>query len=173
MTTTGLDLLAPGTTITLTDGTELPLVYSFRGLALIEARFGSVAAVQSAIQADGAAFGPLIEIIGAGAVSSGQFEPYIREHQDAKGVRRVTEIVYKRRDGKQLGDLLHPGRLDEYTTAFTRAFEQAMKSASAEGNGAAAEAGPQPVETVPPSPGLSAITSPSAPSTFSPGISGT
>ncbi|MFJ5675038.1 hypothetical protein [Streptomyces sp. NPDC093097] len=168
--TTGIDLLAPGTTITLADGTEVPLVYSFRGLALIEARFGSVAAVQSVIQADGAAFGPLIEIIGAGAVSSGMFEPYVREHQDAKGARHVTEIVYKRRDGRQLGDLLHPGRLDEYVTAFTRAFEQAMKSA--EGNAAAAPAA-RPVETVTPSPGPSATTSPSAPSTFSPAPSGT
>ncbi|TJZ55615.1 hypothetical protein FCH28_09760 [Streptomyces piniterrae] len=168
--TTGIDLLAPGVTITLTDGTALPLVYSFRGLALIEARFGSVSAVQGAIRADGAAFGPLIEIIGAGAVASGQFEPHIREHQDAKGKRHVTEIVYKRRDGKQLGDLLHPGRLDEYTTAFTKAFEQSLKSA--EGNGEAAAAA-RPVETVTPSPGLSATTSPSVPSTFHPSSSGT
>ncbi|MFJ5802677.1 hypothetical protein [Streptomyces decoyicus] len=169
--TTGIDLLAPGTTITLADGTELNLVYSFRGLALIEASFGSVSAVQGAIQADGAAFGPLIEIIGAGAVASGVFEPHIREHQDAKGNRRVTEIVYRRqRDGKQLGDLLHPARLDEYTTAFTKAFEQALKSA--EGNDqAAGTAVPRPIETVP-SPGPSAITSPSVPSTFSPMPSG-
>ncbi|MGI3198443.1 hypothetical protein ACRJ4W_07260 [Streptomyces sp. GLT-R25] len=52
--TTGLDLLAEGGTITLTDGTEVPLRYSFRALALLEARFGSVGAVQTAIDSTGA-----------------------------------------------------------------------------------------------------------------------
>ncbi|WP_407553067.1 hypothetical protein QOM21_23865 [Streptomyces sp. Pv4-95] len=167
--TTGLDLLAEGGTVTLTDGTEVPLRYSFRALALIEARFGSVAAVQTAIDANGAAFGPLLEIVGAGCVGPGGFEPHIREHQDAKGNRTVTEIVYRRRtDGANLADLLHPGRLDEYTSAFTKALDRALKST---GNGAAATEAAPPTETV--SPGLSATTSPSVPSTFHPANSGT
>ncbi|OKI04925.1 hypothetical protein A6A06_09525 [Streptomyces sp. CB02923] len=170
--TTGLDLLAEGGTITLTDGTEVPLRYSFRALALLEARFGSVAAVQDAIDSTGkgAAFGPLMQIIGAGSIGPGGFEPHIREHQDAKGERRVSgDIVFRRRtDGSDLADLLHPGRLDEYTSAFTAALERALQS---QGNGAAVASAAIPVTTV--SPGLTSTTSPSVPSTFSPTASGT
>lgn len=172
--TTGLDLLAEGGRVTLTDGTEVPLRYSFRALALLEARFGSVAAVQEAIDStgSGAAFGPLAQIIGAGTVGPGGFEPYIREHQDAKGNRHVTDITYRRRtDGANLEDLLDPGRLDEYTRAFTAALSRALES---RGNGPAPD-----VQTVTPglettpSLGASTSTSPSVPSTFQSASSGT
>ncbi|KRV48781.1 hypothetical protein AQ490_23200 [Wenjunlia vitaminophila] len=156
MTTTGLDLLAEGGTITLTDGTEVPLRYSFRALALLEARFGSVAAVQTAIDTTGdrPTFGPIHQLVGAGTVGPGGFEPLVREHQDAQGNRRVTEINYRRRkDGADLADLLHPGRLGEYVEAFNAAFTRALESQGNDGAGAA------PTETV--SPGLSASTSPS------------
>ncbi|KAA6221727.1 hypothetical protein CP973_06895 [Streptomyces albofaciens JCM 4342] len=169
--TTGLDLLAEGGTITLTDGTTVGLRYSMRALALLEARFGSVAAVQGAIDSTGkgAAFGPLIQIIGAAAIGPGGFEPHIREHQDAKGNRKISDIVFRRRsDGVDLADLLHPGRLDEYTAAFTAALEKALQS---QGNGGAAPSAATPMTTV--SPGLTSITSPSVPSTFSPTPSGT
>jgi len=170
--TQGLDLLAEGGSITLTDGTEVPLRYSFRALALLEARFGSVGAVQTAIDSTGkgAAFGPLAQIIGAGVVGPGGFEPMIREYQDAKGDRRVQDIVYRRRtDGVNLEDLLDPGRLGEYTDAFTAALGRALEN---RGNGAAPA-----VETVTPgletaSPGTSSSTSPSVPSTFLPATSG-
>ncbi|MFM9566115.1 hypothetical protein [Streptomyces turgidiscabies] len=177
--TTGLDLLAEGGAVTLTDGTESHLRYSFRALALLEARFGSVGAVQSAIDSTGAgaAFGPLAQIIGAGLVGPGGFEPHIREHVDAKGKRTVSDIVYRRRqDGADLMDLLDPGRLGDYTNAFTAALGKALESrgndAAPASNGATVEilsAGP--METV--SPGLSSTTSPSVPSTFSPTPSGT
>jgi len=171
--TTGLDLLAEGGSITLTDGTEIPLRYSFRALALLEARFGSVGAVQEAIDSTGggAAFGPLAQIIGAGCVGPGGFEPHIREYQDAKGERHVQDIVYRRRtDGAMLDDLLDPGRLGEYTNAFTAALSRALEN---RGNDAAPA-----VETVTPgletpSPGTSTTTSPSVPSTFLPATSGT
>ncbi|WP_183154370.1 hypothetical protein [Streptomyces shenzhenensis] len=172
--TTGLDLLAEGGAVTLTDGTEVPLRYSFRALALLEARFGSVGAVQKAIDSTGAgaAFGPLAQIIGAGTVGPGGFEPHIREYQDAKGTRHIQDIVYRRRtDGAMLDDLLDPGRLDEYTRAFTAALGRALESRS-QGNGAA------PVQTVTPgletaaSPGASTSISPSVPSTFLPASSG-
>lgn len=172
--TKGLDLLAEGGVITLTDGTEVPLRYSFRALALLEAKFGSVGAVQSAIDStgNGAAFGPLAQIIGAGMVGPGGFEPLIREHQDAQGNRTISSIVYRRRtDGENLEDLLDPGRLGEYTNAFTAALGKALES---RGN----DAGPA-VETVTPgletTPSLGANTSisPSVPSTFSPAPSGT
>lgn len=169
--TTGLDLLAEGGTVNLTDGTSASLRYSFRALALLEARFGSVGAVQSAIDSTGAgaAFGPLAQIIGAGLVGPGGFEPHIREHVDTKGNRTVTDIVYRRRtDGANLEDLLDPGRLGEYTNAFTAALSKALES---RGNDAA----PPTVETVTPGlgHGASSTTSPSAPSTFSPAPSGT
>jgi len=171
--TTGLDLLAEGGSITLTDGTEVPLRYSFRALALLEARFGSVGAVQNAIDSTGkgAAFGPLAQIIGAGTIGPGGFEPLIREHVDANGNRSVSSIVYRRRtDGANLEDLLDPGRLGEYTDAFTAALGRALEN---RGNGAA----PATVETVTPgletaSPGTSSSTSPSVPSTFLPANSG-
>jgi hypothetical protein len=166
--TTGLDLLAEGGTIHLTDGTDVPLRYSFRALALLEARFGSIAAVQSAIDSTGkgAAFGPLMQILGAGAVGPGGFEPHIREFQDAKGERRVQDIVYRRRtDGTDLSDLLDPGRLSEYVNAFTAALSKALKSRSAEGNDA--------TTATEPSLGQSAGISPSVPSTFLPAPSGT
>ncbi|MFF8447872.1 hypothetical protein ACF06Q_09245 [Streptomyces leeuwenhoekii] len=172
MTTKGLDLLAEGGSITLTDGTEVPLRYSFRALALLEAKFGSVGAVQTAIDSTGkgAAFGPLAQIIGAGLVGPGGFEPLIREHVDAQGTRSISSIVYRRRtDGENLEDLLDPGRLGEYTNAFTAALGRALES---RGNDAA----PAPVETVTPgltaSPGTSSTTSPSVPSTFLPANSG-
>jgi hypothetical protein len=169
--TTGLDLLAEGGTITLTDGSEVGLRYSFRALALLEARFGSVGNVQNAIDStgQGAAFGPLAQMIGAGMVGPGGFEPHIREHVDAKGNRTVSDIVYRRRtDGANLDDLLDPGRLGDYTSAFNAAFSRALES---RGNDAA----PAAVETV--TPGLghgpSTTTSPLVPSTFSPAPSGT
>lgn len=171
--TAGLDLLAEGGTITLTDGTAAPLRYSFRALALLEARFGSVGAVQTAIDSTGkgAAFGPLAQIIGAGLVGPGGFEPHIREYQDAKGERHIQDIVYRRRtDGAHLDDLLDPGQLGSYTDAFTSALGKALES---RGNDRA----PAAVETVTPgltpTPGVSSITSPLVPSTFSRTPSGT
>ena len=171
--TAGLDLLAEGGTVTLTDGTQVPLRYSFRALALLEAKFGSINAVQTAIDStgNGAAFGPLAQMIGAGMDGPGGFEPQIREYQDTAGKRHVQEIVYRRRtDGCMLDDLLHPGRIGEYTNAFNAALSKALES---EGNDEAPA-----VETVTPglattSPGLSSTTSPLAPSTFSPVASGT
>jgi hypothetical protein len=167
--TTGLDLRAEGGTVSLTDGTEVPLRYSFRALALLEARFGSVVAVQSAIDTSGTkpAFGPIQQLIGAGMVGPGGFEPHFREHQDAKGDRKISgDIVYRRRtDGADLADLLHPGLLAEYVGAFQAAFSKALES---QGNDVAGTAA---VETV--SPGLTATTSLSVPSTFLPTSSGT
>lgn len=175
MSMTGLDLRAPGAEVTLIDGTSPCLRYPFRALALLEARFGSIGAVQTAIDStgDGAAFGPLVQIIGAGLVGPGGFEPHIREYQDAKGVRRVQDIVYRRRtDGTDLSDLLHPGLLGDYVTAFTTALSQALKNPGApEGNGQGAT-----VETLTAdaltSPGPTSTTSPAVPSTFRPGTSG-
>jgi hypothetical protein len=170
--TTGLDLLAEGGSVTLTDGTEPQLRYSFRALALLEARFGSVAAVQSAIDTTGTrpAFGPIHQLIGAGLVGPGGFEPHLREHVDAKGNRSVSEIVYRRRqDGQDLADLLHPGRLNEYVAAFSAAFSVALESLGNDDGAAPAPA--VPVTTA--SPGLTSTTSPSVPSTFLPAPSGT
>ena len=169
--TTGLDLLAEGGTVTLTDGDTVALRYSFRALALLEARFGSVAAVQDAIDSTGkgASFGPLMQMLGAGMVGPGGFEPHIREYQDTKGERHVAEIVYRRRtDGANLADLLHPGRLGEYVEAFQAAFAKALESL---GNDDAPTTAGASAETV--SPGLSATTSPAVPSTFLPAPSGT
>lgn len=170
--TTGLDLLAEGGTVTLTDGTEVPLRYSFRALALLEARFGSIQAVQEAIDGTGkgAAFGPLHQIIGAGSVGPGGFEPHLREHVDAKGNRTVSDIVFRRRtDGTDLADLLDPGRLDDYVGAFTAALSKALES---RGNGRATTVATTDV-SLPNTPGPSSTTSPSVPSTFHPAPSGT
>ncbi|MEU0370641.1 hypothetical protein ABZ070_10310 [Streptomyces sp. NPDC006283] len=166
--TTGLDLIAEGSTVTLTDGTTVQLRYAFRALALLEARFGSIAAVQAAIDStgQGAAFGPLLQIIGAGSVGPGGFEPHIREHQDAKGERKISgDIVFRRRtDGVDLADLLDPGRLDEYVSAFSAALSKALQ-----------HRGKAPMTDVTPglTPGQSSTTSPSVPSTFLPTPSGT
>ncbi|WP_326730232.1 hypothetical protein [Streptomyces phaeochromogenes] len=169
--TAGLDLLADGGTVTLTDGTEVPLRYSFRALALLEARFGSVANVQNAIDTTGTkpSFGPIMQLVGAGTVGPGGFEPHFREHQDAKGDRKIAgDIVFRRRtDGADLADLLHPGHLSQYVDAFNASFSKAL---AALGNDDAPPTGAT-VETV--SPGLSATTSPSVPSTFSRAPSGT
>ncbi|MFJ8144688.1 hypothetical protein ACIQ6R_06385 [Streptomyces sp. NPDC096048] len=162
--TAGTDLLGGGGSVDLTDGTRVQLRYSFRALALLEARYGSVAAVQNAIDTtgQGAAFGPVIQLVGAGCVGPGGFEPHYREHQDAKGERRISgDIVYRRRtDGADIADLLYPGRIKEYVEAFQGAFQKAL---AALGNDQAPEAGAT-IETV--SPGLSSTTSPSVPSTF-------
>ncbi|MGQ5576075.1 hypothetical protein [Streptomyces sp. ECR3.8] len=167
--TQGLDLLASGGTITLTDGTTVGLRYSMRAIALLEARYGSVANVQNAIDTTGkgAAYGPIVQLVGAGCVGPGGFEPHYREHQDAKGERKISgDIVYRRRtDGMDLADLLHPGRLQEYVQAWEAAFTKALESLGNDGTPepqATPDAGP--TETV--SPGLSSTTSPSVPSTF-------
>lgn len=174
--TTGLDLLAEGGGITLTDDSHIPLRYSFRALALLEKRFGSVGAVQSAIDStgDGAAFGPLAQIIGAGTVGPGGFEPHISEYIDDAGKVCVRDIVYRRRsDGAFLEDLLDPGRLDEYTRVFTAALNRALANRS-QGNAPAPD-----VQTVTPglettpSLGPNTSTSPSVSSTFHPASSGT
>ncbi|MFF9124355.1 hypothetical protein ACF09J_13775 [Streptomyces sp. NPDC014889] len=173
--TTGLDLLAEGGSITLTDGTEAPLRYSFRALALLEAKFGSVGAVQTAIDStgQGAAFGPLAQIIGAGLVGPGGFEPMIREHVDANGKRSISSIVYRRRtDGENLEDLLDPGRLGEYTTAFTAALGKALESRGNDQAPAAVETVTPGLDATTPSPGPNSTTSPSVPSTFHPASSG-
>lgn len=173
MSMIGLDLSAPGGTIDLADGTNVQLRYSFRALALLEAKFGSIAAVQEAIDASGAgaAFGPLVQILGAACIGPGGFEPHFREHVDAKGNRTMAgDIVYRRRtDGADLADLLHPGLIRDYMAAFGAALNQALKTPG--------KAGPTTVETVVAealsSPGTTSTTSPSVPSTFSPAPSGT
>ncbi|MET9098296.1 hypothetical protein [Streptomyces antibioticus] len=170
--TAGLDLLASGASITLTDGTTVSLRYSMRAIALLEARYGSVVAVQDAIDTtgQGAAYGPIVQLVGAGCLGPGGFEPHYREHQDTKGERRISgDITYRRRtDGADLADLLHPGHLGEYVDAWQTAFAKALEAL---GNGDAPETTGAVVETV--SPGLSSTTSPSVPSTFLPAPSGT
>jgi hypothetical protein len=169
--THGYDLLGNGPSITLTDGTTVPLRYSMRAIALLERRYGSVSGIETAIDTTGrgAAFGPVVELVGAGCLGPGGFQPLLREHQDAKGNRQVTEITYRRStDGADLADLMHPGYLGEYVSAFRTAFGVALKAlgnddAPEETTGAA-------IET---SPGLSSTTSPSVPSTFLPATSGT
>lgn len=170
--TAGLDLLASGASITLTDGTTVSLRYSMRAIALLEARYGSVVAVQDAIDitGKGAAYGPIVQLVGAGCLGPGGFEPHFREHQDAKGERRISgDITYRRRtDGADLADLLHPGHLAEYVEAWNTAFSKALEAL---GNGGTPAETGGPIETV--SPGLSSTTSPSVPSTFLPATSGT
>ncbi|WP_069773032.1 hypothetical protein [Streptomyces sp. LUP30] len=169
--TAGLDLLASGASISLTDGTSVSLRYPMRAIALLEARYGSVVAVQDAIDGTGkgAAYGPIVQLVGAGCLGPGGFEPHFREHQDAKGQRRISgDITYRRRtDGADLADLLHPGHLGDYVDAWNTAFSKALE---AMGGNDGAPAGAT-VETV--SPGLSSTTSPSVPSTFLPTPSGT
>ncbi|MEV5659795.1 hypothetical protein [Streptomyces flaveolus] len=170
--TAGLDLLGGGGAIDLTDGTSVQLRYSFRALALLEARYGSVEAVQHAIDktGKGAAFGPIIQLIGAGCLGPGGYEPHYREHQDTKGERRITgDIVFRRRtDGADIADLLHPGRIDQYVECFYAAFHKAL---AALGNDQAPDQPGATTETV--SLGESATTSLSVPSTFLPAPSGT
>ncbi|MEU6229987.1 hypothetical protein [Streptomyces sp. NPDC047042] len=170
--TAGLDLLASSASINLTDGTAVSLRYPMRAIALLEARYGSVVAVQGAIDTTGkgAAYGPIVQLIGAGCLGPGGFEPHFREHQDAKGERRIAgDITYRRRtDGADLADLLHPGHLGDYVDAWQTAFAKALESL---GNGDAPEQNGAPETT--PSPGLSSTTSPSVPSAFSPTPSGT
>ncbi|WIC88822.1 tail assembly chaperone [Streptomyces phage OnionKnight] len=169
--TAGTDLLGGGGSVDLTDGTSVQLRYSFRALALLEARYGSVQNVQTAIDktGQGAAFGPVIQLIGAGALGPGGFEPHYREHQDAKGERRISgDIVFRRRtDGADIADLLYPGAITRYVEAFQSAFHKAL---AALGNDDAPTGAT--IETVT-SPGENSSTSPSVPSTSLPATSGT
>lgn len=170
--TQGLDLLGDSGSIPLSDGTEVTLRYPMRSLALLEARYGSVAAVQSAIDTtgNGAAFGPIVQLVGAGCLGPGGFEPHFREHQDAKGERRISgDITFRRRtDGVDLADLLMPSQLGRYVDTWRAAFSKALEGL---GNDEAPEETGAAIETV--SPGLSSTTSPSVPSTFRPVSSGT
>ena len=169
--TAGTDLLGGGGSVDLTDGTSVHLRYSMRALALLEARYGSVENVQNAIDKSGkgAAFGPVIQLIGAGCLGPGGFEPHYREHQDTKGERRITgDIVFRRRtDGADIADLLHPGAITQYVDAFYSSFHKALAALGNDGAPAGAT-----IETLP-SPGENSSTSPSVPSTFLPATSGT
>lgn len=170
--TQGLDLLGDSGSIPLSDGTDVTLRYSMRALALLEFRYGSVAAVQSAIDTTGhgAAFGPIVQLVGAGCLGPGGFEPHFREHQDAKGERRIAgDITFRRRtDGVDLADLLMPSALEQYVTTWRSAFSKALEGL---GNDDAPEQTGAEIETV--SPGPSSTTSPVVPSTFLPASSGT
>lgn len=134
--------LAQPIDITLADGTTAGLRYSFRSLALLEQRFGSVTGIQNAIDqtGDGAAFGPLLDLIGAGLVGKrGGFTPLVRHRVDAAGARTVEEIVYKRSsDGQELGDLLAPQLVREYAAAMQTSLVEAFGAGSS-GN----DAGPE------------------------------
>ncbi len=135
--------LAQPVSITLGDGTTAALRYTFRSMALLEQRFGSVQAIQTAIDqsGDGAAFGPLMELIGAGLVGKGGFTAHVRHRQDVSGRRTVEEILYKRSsDGIELGDgLLDLARITEYAAAMSEAFTTALGSGTPGNGGAQAE----------------------------------
>lgn len=167
---TALDALSEGVTIPLADGSTPAVRYSLRSLALLEARFGSVAAVQEAIDVTGrgAAFGPVIDVLGAGLVGAGGFEPHVRQHQDAKGNISVSSITYYRvRDRVELGTLLDPQHIREYGQALNLALSAAFGS---QGNGSAAE-GPLPEMDVIPGPTTStseSLSATSLPPTFLP-----
>lgn len=160
--TPGLDLLGDGKTITLLDGSLIPLRYSMRSLALLEAKFGSVANIQTAIDSSGrgAAFGPIIDLIGPGTIGLGGFEPHIREHVDGKGNRSISSIAYRRkRDGLELGELMGPNRMGEHVEAMARALNEAL------GGGQGNDPAPEQPGVTTSSLGLTSTTSPSAPST--------
>ncbi|WP_329291866.1 hypothetical protein [Streptomyces pseudovenezuelae] len=173
--TQGLDLLGGSGTIPLSDGTEITLRYSLRALALLEARYGSVEAAQTALDVTGkgASFGPIAQLVGCGAVGPGGFEPHYREHQDAKGERKISgDITFRRRtDGVDLADLLMPSELARYVETFNAALTKAIRGLGNDETPQESGAAPVTVETV--SPGLSSTTSPSVPSTFLPATSGT
>lgn len=176
MTTTvtpGLELMADGRTITLLDGSVVGVRYSMRSLALLEARFGSVMAIQTALDASGksAAFGPVIDLIGPGCIGAGGFEPHVREVIGTNGKREIATILYRRkRDGMELGELLGPDRLTEYVTAMAVGISAAL-GAGGQGNDATpAPAAPPPATS---SPGLTSGTWPSADSASPPATSGT
>ncbi|GAA2112427.1 hypothetical protein GCM10009759_55140 [Kitasatospora saccharophila] len=152
MTLTAAQALGTGPTITLTDGTAPPLRYTFRSLALLEQRFGSVLAIQAIMEtaATGLAFGPLLDMLGAGLVGrDGGFTPHVRHRQDVTGKRVVEEILYRRsHDGTDLGELLDLVRLSEYADAMNHAFNLAFGTGS-QGN----DPGPAPTtETASPGP---------------------
>ncbi|WP_369183330.1 hypothetical protein [Streptomyces sp. Y1] len=129
-------------TIPLADGTDVDLRYTFRSLALLEQRFGSVAGIQTAIDqtGNGAAFGPLMDLLGAGLVGpGGGFTPHVRHRVDAAGARTVEEILYRRSsDGHDLGDLLAPQHIHEYATAMQTSLTAAFGAGSS-GNDASPE----------------------------------
>lgn len=128
-TTPGLALMGDGPTVTLIDGSAIRLRYSMRSLALLEAKFGSVAAIQSAIDGTGRAyaFGPIIDLVGPGTIGVGGFEPHIREHVDAKGNRSTSSVTYRRKtDGLELGELLSPARITEYVTAMANGISEGL-----------------------------------------------
>ncbi|MFC9465208.1 hypothetical protein [Streptomyces coelicoflavus] len=169
--TAGTDLLGGGASIPLTDGTSVQLRYSMRALSLLENRYGSINNVQNAVDktGQGAAFGPVIQLIGAGCLGPGGFVAHFREHQDTKGERRITgDITFRRStDGADIADLLHPGAIVQYVEAFQSAFHKALAALGNDGAPAGAT-----TETLP-SPGESSTTSPSVPSTSLPTPSGT
>lgn len=120
--------------IILADGTTAGIRYSFRSLALLEQKFGSVVGIQNAVDqtGDGAAFGPLLDLIGAGLVGKvGGFTPHLRHRVDVTGARTLEEIIYKRSsDGYELGELLDPRRTEEYADAMQTALTQAFGSST-------------------------------------------
>ncbi|WP_045305855.1 hypothetical protein [Saccharothrix sp. ST-888] len=141
--------LGQGARIPLRDGTDAELYYSFRSLALLEARFGSVQGIQDAIDqtGGGAAFGALLDLLGAGLVGEGGFTGQIRYRQTADGARTVEEIVYRRTvDGRDLGDLLALVHIHAYVTAMQATLIDCL-GAGSPGNGPSPAVSPGPTSS--------------------------
>lgn len=165
-------LLAPGITVTLADGREATIKFTFRSLAYLEDKFGSLGAVQALFerakgnQGDVAIFEPLAIIVHAGllyqrvpawtvhlptgAVTTND-EADANELASSLSTTVPVQKVLRRMTLDDVLDLLDPARLEDYLNAAGKALGQAF------GDGPG-NADPAPDEAPDASPGESATT---------------
>ncbi|MFI6979310.1 hypothetical protein ACIBSV_12090 [Embleya sp. NPDC050154] len=157
--TDGARITALGRTITLTDGSTAHVRYSLRSMAHLEARFGSLAAMQDAFgqieqaaaQFDRPMIAPIIDILGAGLLDAG-FVPHARERVtvvrrtspdgvvEQRDERETVDVTYVRQsDRRELASLLDLHSFESVATLMSEALFEAMPQATATGG---AEPGP-------------------------------
>lgn len=166
-------IAADGTKITLADGRVVELRYTIGSLRLLEARFGSLAGMQRAIDVasngrpcaahrvgespqpdpecdsctqQGSIFTVLADAIAPGLLHERVVHPDTGQH------------VRLGKDAELCAEQLDPGQIGPYMTAWASAFQQAVASL---GNGAAAVSAATPTS---PYRGQSGTTQPQSPS---------
>lgn len=154
-------LAALGEPITLADGSTVRLRYSFRSIAMLEAKFGSLLAVNSTLTAayralndpkasSAKVYTTLLDVIVPGLIDTRY------PHPDTGQPVRLGEHP------DLVADLLEPAQLSSYTRAFGKAIRQAFGQLYGAPTGDDADPPQENQGTETASPGTSTTTSPSS-----------
>lgn len=135
-------IAAKGIPITLADGSTTHARFGLWGIKIIEDRYGSLAEMQSVMEAAfdtdetgaprGKAFSTLLDVLG-------------------------IALLHTKKSGQQLADMLDPRRIEEYVEAVSEALLQSLPDPGPAPKGAKKQAGKSRGATSGTSPRLSAV----------------